>query len=87
MVFDHVNDFLERIDPLETVVAEGTCQLAAHLGVLGHRDYEMRLAFWRSLGHHGGTRCRILDLSETHHDAGETCHNFTAPHLCGKPGK
>ena len=61
MVFDDVDDFLEGIEPLEMVVAEGTCQLATQLGVLSHSDYEMRLAFWRGLGHHGGSRGHILD--------------------------
>jgi hypothetical protein len=56
MVFDYVDDFLEGIEPLETVVPEGTCQLATHLSVLSHGDYEMWLAFRRGLGHHGGTR-------------------------------
>ena len=61
MVFDGVDDFLEGIEPLETVVAEGTCQLATHFGVLSHGDYEMLLAVWRSLGHHGSSRYRVLD--------------------------
>jgi hypothetical protein len=61
MVFDRIGDFLEGIEPLETVVAEGTRQLATHFGVLSHGDYEMRLAVWRSLSHHGGSRYRVLD--------------------------
>ena len=61
MVLDRIGDFLEGIEPLETVVAEGTCQLATHFGVLSHGDYEMRVAVWRSLSHYGGSRYRVLD--------------------------
>ena len=43
------------------LVAEGTCQLATHFGVLSHGDYEMRVAVWRSLSHHGGSRYRVRD--------------------------